>query len=108
TGRRSGSWRAAWDSPGRSVCGDVVERSQVLGEAIRARHECEVAERLREVADLLLLARQVFLGEQPDVVAQPGDALEQLPAVFLAADHAVDVREPERAREEHAFLTAEA
>ena len=69
-----------------------------LGERPSRVDERHVAERLREVADAGGRARVVLLGQQPDIVAQRQQPLEQLARLVAAADQREVVGQPERAR----------
>src|SRR4051812_29579763 len=60
----------------------------------------EVREALREVADLAVIARVPLFGEQPEVIAQREQPIEQLLRVFGATGERVVVGQPEAAREE--------
>ena len=87
--RRRGETRGAATRVGRSSCGESVnsrglrrlvgaaEAGPVIVEVVRAVHQRHVGERLREVAEHALRRRVVLLGEQPDVVGEPEQALEQ-------------------------------
>lgn len=63
----------------------------------------DVGEGLREVADLPAISRIVFLREQPEIVAQRQQAVEQTLGLLAASDGDVGVREPEAAGQEDAF-----
>src|SRR4051812_12838756 len=57
-----------------------------LGDRARRDDQGQVAEGLREVADLALSRDVVLLGEQAQVVRQAGEPLEQLPGLWDAPD----------------------
>jgi hypothetical protein len=67
-----------------------------------------VAERLREVADLPLAADVVLLREQPEVVAERDEPLEQRARLGHAAIERERADEPERARQELPLVAREA
>src|SRR5712691_2602591 len=74
-----------------------------LAEDDRGVDEREVRECLRKVSELAVRDRVVLLGEQADVVAQVEQSLEQLARLLDVALQREHVREPERARQEHAL-----
>ena len=89
-------------------CGAV---SHVAAAALRRRDRAcaatikrEVAERLREVADLPLARDVVLLCEQAEVVAQAEQPLEQRARLVDAAVERERVDQPERAGQELAFV----
>src|SRR6185437_3386378 len=63
----------------------------------------EMREPLREVAEELLAAHVVLLGEQPELVRASRRVLEELVRLRLAALFREHLREPERAGEKNAF-----
>ena len=64
-------------------------------------------ERLRKIAELAPVRRIVFLGQQPHVVAQRQQSLEEVARFLIPAEHCVIVRKPEAAGEERAFARRE-
>src|SRR5215472_15399400 len=70
-------------------------------------HHREMTERLRKVSELAPGLRIVLFGEQSEIVARARGALEGAHGVLAAAHHRVNTREPERAREEDAFVSGE-
>ena len=74
-----------------------------MGEIAGRGRERDVREGLREIADLALAARVVFLGEQPDIVGEREQPLEQALRIGVAAEHDVVVDQPEAAGKERAF-----
>src|SRR6185437_2841801 len=71
-------------------------------------HEGEVRERLRKVSELTLRLRVVLLRQQPDVVRETDEALEQRVCVLVPPDELEAVDEPERARKEDALARRQA
>jgi len=67
-----------------------------------------VGERLGEVADQPTLVDVVLLGEQPHVVAQPDEAIEERLGLLAPPCEQERVDEPEAAGEERAFAAGEA
>src|SRR5437763_1524784 len=59
------------------VSGALLRRLLLASEVMRAVDEGDMGESLREVADQPSRRRIVFLGEQPDIIAQREQALEQ-------------------------------
>ena len=55
-----------------------------MSEVVRRVDERDVRERLREVADEALCLGIVLLGQQPDVVSQAKQSLEQLTGIVRA------------------------
>src|SRR5205085_7223146 len=74
---------------GRAACGREVVR--------RVDH-CHVGERLRKVANEPLAYRVVLFAEEPDVVRQTGEAIEERLSFRNTALQNEVVGEPERAR----------
>src|SRR5205823_2956334 len=72
-------------------------------EVVRRVHERDVRPGLREVAELALERGVVFLGEEPEIVLQREQPLEDLPGLVLAVLQAEVVDEPEGACEEDAL-----
>src|SRR5207253_239157 len=72
-----------------------------LGENERRAYQAEVGEGLREVAQLAAGDRVELLREQPDVVPEVEEPLEQLARLVLLPLQRKHLDEPERAREEH-------
>ena len=72
----------------------------------RGLDQRKVGEGLREVAELTERNRVVLLREQPDVVSQVEQALEQLARLPLFPLQGEDAGEPERAGKEDAFAAA--
>src|ERR1700687_3185971 len=103
---------AVYGAPGSVLCRRMpvfVRRGPQMG---GAQNPCEImgcidqsqmGEGLREVAELPLLGRIVFFGEQPDVVTQRQQTLEERPRVIIATEHRIVVGEPEAAGQEGAF-----
>ena len=60
-------------------------------------------ERLREVPEQAPGRGVVLLRQQPEVVREPDEPLEQGARLVVAPEQLVAVGEPERARQEHAF-----
>jgi hypothetical protein len=69
-------------------------------EVERGLDQRHVAEGLREVADLPVVAGVVLLAEQPDVVAHGQQPLEQLHRLIRPADQVQRVHQPEAAGQE--------
>src|SRR5215831_4685663 len=67
-----------------------------------------MAEGLRKVAQLAPLVREVLLGEEPDVVAQPYQLFEEALGIFTPAHQLINARQPERARQKRSLLALEA
>ena len=69
-----------------------VDPGALLGGCCRARQveggvdQRDKGEGLREVADLTAVLGVVFLGQQPEVVAQRQQTIEQRPALVTPAD----------------------
>jgi hypothetical protein len=63
-----------------------------------------VRQRLREIADQVSATAIIFLGQQPDVVAQREQSLEQRNRVRLSAGKRKRIGEPKRTRQKGAFL----
>ena len=62
-----------------------------------------MGERLREVSELTAGDGIVLLGEQPHVIAEVEEPLEQLACLVYLSLPGENLNEPERAREEHAL-----
>src|SRR5919198_4058631 len=77
-------------------------------EVVRAVHERDVREGLREVAELAAELRVVLLGEQAEVGAEREEPLEELPRLVEPALEREVVHEPEGAREEDALAGRQA
>src|SRR4051794_22647299 len=60
----------------------------------------DMRERLREISELAFGARVIFLGEEPDIVPEREQPLEELAGVVASTHQHVVVREPEAAGEE--------
>jgi hypothetical protein len=75
---------------------------------VRGIDKADVREGLREVSDQSPSGRVVFLGEEPEVVAQVEDPLEEPPRLRSAAEKGEIVGEPERADEEGRLSDGEA
>src|SRR5581483_1589411 len=60
-------------------------------------------ERLGKIPQEPLRSRVVFLGEETEVVREPGETVEELDGLLVPAEQLVAVREPERARQEDTF-----
>src|SRR5215217_5350012 len=67
----------------------------------------DMGEGLGEVAQLAAAGRVVLLGQQPDVVAQPQQPLEQLSGILEPADQGVVVGQPEAAGQEGSLPAGE-
>src|SRR5579864_2021167 len=78
-------------------------RRQVRQHVERRVDEREVRERLREIAELTLRSRIVFLREEPDVVGEADETIEERHRLVAAAEQLEAVDEPERARKEDAL-----
>src|SRR5208282_3667357 len=63
----------------------------------------QMRERLGEIAKLTPIVWVVFLGEQPDVVAQRQETIEQGARVVVSAEHDIIVGQPKAAGQECAF-----
>src|SRR5580698_9770082 len=75
---------------------------------MRRIDEREMRERLGKVAELAAAVRVVFLGQQPHVVAQRQQALEQSESLVMPSQQHVIVDEPEAAREKRALAGRQA
>jgi hypothetical protein len=64
-----------------------------------------VRKRLREITDEPLRLGFVFFGEQPDVVREGHEPLEQRLRLVAMAEQQVGIDQPERARKKYAFAT---
>jgi hypothetical protein len=109
--RRNGApWsRLAEPGKGRMVPAyPAAVRTRVQVEVERGLDERHMAERLRRVADLTRIPGVVFLAEQPDVVAQREQPVEELMCLFVAADHVQGVGQPEAACQERALAAGQA
>ena len=86
----------------RSVAGQASLHRGCLhaGEIQRRVHQRQVRERLRKIAQLAPQPRIVLLGEQPDIVAQRPQSLEQPSRIVPTTQQHVVVGEPETACEE--------
>src|SRR3546814_7233092 len=85
---------ASWPSSRiRALLGRLVGAAQVLG-AVQKR---DVRERLREISHLPARGGVIFLREQPHIVAQRQEPLEQLPGIVNPAHQNVNVHQPEAA-----------
>ena len=73
----------------------------------RAHDEGEVAEGLRRVAQLPAGLDAPLLAEEPDVVAQRQQALEQLPGLVAPASPDQGLDQPEGAGQEHPLLAGQ-
>src|SRR4051812_31059880 len=82
-------------------------RPGVLREVVRRVHEADVRERLREVPEQASLLRVVLLREQPKVVRDAEQLLEQRARLVLPAQHQERVHEPERGRQEDTLAAGE-
>src|SRR5690606_20017830 len=104
----SGTSRARRCGPGAggSLAG-AADPVVGVGQVERGGHQRHVAERLREVAHLAAGGRVPLLGEQPQVVAERQQPLEQLPGLLLPADGQQRVGHPEAAGEEGALVAGE-
>src|SRR3954453_23785752 len=85
------------------MLGALLERLLFLPEVQGGVDEGHVGEGLREVAEEATRRGIVFLGEQAHIVGEAMQPLEQLTGFAAAALKAEVAREPEAAREEHAF-----
>src|SRR3546814_918829 len=83
-------------------------RTGHLCEVERGVHQADVAERLREVTELATGHRVVLLGEEPHVVAQGEQPLEQRSGLVDPADEGQRVGHPERAEQEGALAPRQA
>ena len=63
----------------------------------------DVGKRLRKIAELALRPDIVFLGEEPDIVAQADQPLEELPCVSFPSSHHVGVGQPKTHRQKRAL-----
>src|SRR5688572_32979639 len=81
----------------RALLGGLGGGAQVQG-SIDQR---DVGESLGKVAEKALLERIVFLGEQPDIVGEAGQTVEQRARLVQAALQAQVVGQPEAAGKEH-------
>src|SRR4051812_12715947 len=89
--------------PGRALAGSAAVGPR--GRQAQGRvDQGDVAEGLREVADLALQARVPLLGEEAQVVAERQELLEELAGLVDPADHREVVRHPERAGQERALV----
>src|SRR5579859_1877538 len=82
-------------------------RWQVRYQVERRVDEREVGEGLREVAELTLRSRVVLLSQQPDIVREADETVEERHRFVAAAEQLEAVDEPERAREEDSFARRE-
>ena len=71
-------------------------RIQVIGRI----DEADVGKRLREIAELTPLNGVVFLGQEPQVVADREQAFVELPCVIVPSHEVQAVRQPEGAGQE--------
>src|SRR4051794_28754516 len=78
------------------------------GDGLRRANQRQVAEGLREVADLALARHVVLLGQQPEVVRQIEQPLEELARLIDAVVQRERTDQPERAGEELALVTRQA
>src|SRR5690242_2706603 len=83
--------------------GGGVMAAQLPRRVDQAHH----AERLRGVSDLSAAGRVVFLAQQPNVVAQSQQSIEQLGCLVVVADAAQRIGQPEAAGEEDALAAGQ-
>src|SRR5207248_7027097 len=83
--------------------GPVLRRSVGAREIARGVDQRHVGEGLRKIPEEPSMRRIVLLGEQPDVVAERDEPLEDLARLRAAPLQRQVVGEPERAGEECAF-----
>src|SRR5215213_1200574 len=79
-----------------------------VGESERAVDQRQVRQRLREVADQPLCTRVVLLAQQPHVVTQREQPLEELFGLALAADAPQRLDQPEAADQERSLVPGKA
>src|SRR4051812_36079211 len=91
---------------GRASLG--ASHALALADRDRRADQCEMGERLGEVPELPAGHRVVFLGEEPDVVAEIQEPLEELARLVQLALKGEDLRQPERAGNEDALAGREA
>src|ERR1700742_671184 len=82
-----------------ATCPSVGGRAPGRRDRLRRLDQREVAERLREVADLPAALDVVLLGEQAAVVAKGEKALERCPPLVEAPARREGADQPERARQ---------
>ena len=92
---------------GRPSFGRRFAHVSALTDRERRADEREVGERLREVAELPAGDGVVLLGEQPDVVAEVEQSLEQLAGLVELALPGEYLDQPERAGEKDALARRE-
>ena len=63
-------------------------------------HECKMGEGLREIADLPLCERVVFLAQQPEIVAKPEKPVNERVGLSQPPLELIGVGKPEAAGEE--------
>src|SRR6185503_5920580 len=73
------------------------------GQVVCRIHECDVRERLRKIANQASRVRVVLLGQQPDIIPECKQPLEQLARIVAPPGEDVRIREPEAAGEERAL-----
>src|SRR5260221_1670241 len=105
-GRRSGIMPLT--AVGRLVAGALLYRLPAVGEVERGRDEGDVREGLREIADQPPGLRIIFLGQQPEVVAQPEQPLEQALRLPAMTEQYQVVGQPEAAGQESALAGRQA
>src|SRR5437764_860475 len=83
--------------------GGAARLALSLSHSCGGRHEAEVAEALREVAEELTRPRIELLGEEPEVVRKADQLVHRLAGLRDAARTRERLHEPERARHEGAL-----
>ena len=83
--------------------GSAASHALALADRDRCADEREVRERLGEVPELPAGHRVVLLGEEPDVVAEIQQPLEELARLVVLALEGEHLGQPERAREKDAL-----
>src|SRR5690349_2953107 len=89
------------------VAGALLARLSRVADIVGRIDERDVRERLRKIAQLALSARVVFLGEQPNIVAQADEPVEHVLRLDQAASHHISVGKPETAGQKGAFAGRE-
>ena len=74
--------------PWRSLAGPLRRRAARREEIVCGVHDADVRKRLREIAKLPPRARIVFLRQQPEVVPERKQSLEELRRFVESSDHA--------------------
>src|SRR5687768_1007111 len=82
----------------------LLRRLLYMRQIERGRDEREMRERLRKISEHALLRRVVLFGEQPDVVAERKQSIDQLFRFLPSSAHRVRIGEPEAASEKRAFV----